>query len=86
MYEIYYVINLCQKKIPITFSQGCTTIVMDPIDKEELTMLFPWWRITSPQTGQAQNIPKGFIPKMKSDSHVCNTKVYCECVFDIIIL
>ena len=39
-------------------------------DKEEITVLFPRWWVTSTQTGQAQNALKGFIPKMKSGSHI----------------
>ena len=41
------------------------------IDKEEITVSFPRWWVTSAQIDQAQIIPKGFIPKMKSGSHIC---------------
>ena len=45
------------------------------IDKEEITLLFPIWEVTSGQTGQVQNILKGIIPKMKSGIHVCISNV-----------
>ena len=41
------------------------------IDKEKITVLFPGQQVSSAQTCQAQIIMKGFIPKMKSGSHVC---------------
>ena len=45
------------------------------IDKEGITLLFPKWWVTSAQTGQAQKTLKGFIPKIKSGSHVFISKV-----------
>ena len=45
------------------------------IDKEEITLLFPKWWVTSAQTGQAQNTLKGFIPKIKSVSYVFISEV-----------
>ena len=41
------------------------------IDKEEITVSFPRWWVTSAHIDQAQIIPKGFIPKIKSGSHIC---------------
>ena len=35
------------------------------LDKEEIIVLFPIQRVTSAETGLAQNILKGFIPKLK---------------------
>ena len=45
------------------------------IDKGETTLLFQKWWVTFAQTGQAQNTLKGFIPKIKSGSHVFISKV-----------
>ena len=38
-------------------------------------MLFPRWQFTAPQIGQTQNFIVGFIPRMKSDSPICISKV-----------
>ena len=40
------------------------------VDKGEITVLFPRWRVIPAQTGQVQQVLMGFIPMMKLDSHV----------------
>ena len=45
--------------------------------KRKPTVSFPRKWITSAQIGQAQNILKGFSPKMKSGSHICISNVLC---------
>ena len=59
----------------ILIHQSRSVLSPNPIDKEEITSLLPKWWVTFAQTGQAQNDLKGFIPKIKSGSHLFISKV-----------